>query len=702
MELFIAEKPSLGLAIAERLGIKSKNDGFIECNGGKVVTWCIGHLLELYSPKDYSEKYISFSLDYLPIVPEKWKSKPSKKTHKQFNIVKKLLANANSVIHAGDPDREGALIVDEVLNYCRYSGAKKRLLINDLNPKAVDKALSNMVAHSKTYGMTKSAAARERMDWLVGINLTRAFTVKSNVQNSVLSVGRVQTAVLAMIVNRDTEIDNFKSKPFFGMTGEFVTKQGAINMKWSEQGAPEDFDNEKRFINKEKIYSLHKNIYCSGNAKVIDVIKEQKITKPPLALSLSELQILCNKKLGYSLSETLDIAQSLYSTHKLTTYPRTDCRYIPTEYLAEAQNTLSVITSDLEYTDILIDLNYKSRAFNDAEITAHHAIIPTGKKIESKLKEKEKNVYKIICDYFIAQFLGDCVSNTVKYKAGFNLENSMFIATGESIEKEGYRSLIDKKEDRILPPLNIDDELILKNLLVDNKKTTPPQRFTDSSIVKAMVNITPYVKDESVKKLLKEIDGIGTEATRANIIETLLKRGYIERTNKKLISTDYGKAFYKCLPDSLASPDITAHLEMKLRQIEQNELDIDEYLKEVTSFVKNIISNLPDVNLPTDSNAITCPECKKHQLNKISLKGKTPFWSCAGYKIDECKAIFKDEKGKPNLKTETVIVCPTCKSKRLNRINKKGKTPFWSCAGYFDKSCFATFNDENGKPLINK
>jgi DNA topoisomerase-3 len=700
MKLYIAEKPSVGAAIAEVLGIVKKGKGFIQCKDNQVVTWCVGHLLELFSAADYDPTLKVWALESLPINPSVWKSKVSSGTKEQFNTVKGFLDKADLVYHAGDTDRAGAMIVDEVINFCNYKGKKVRLLINDLNAKSVRKALDNIKPHSLTYGMTKAAAARMRADWLVGINLTVAYTVKSK-SESVISIGRVQTPVLSLIVQRDSDIENFKSKPFYSLTAELLSKQGGVNMGWMPILNDTDFDDNNRFIKKEKVLDIHSKIIKADNATVTSAEKKNKKYSPPSLFSLSTLQQAANKKFKYPIKEILDITQSLYQNKRVVTYPRTDCSYAPEDYHLDAANIIEVISKEHDYKNFEFDYSLKTKSFDDSKITAHHAIIPTGQKAQN-LTEKEANIYKMICDQFVCQFMGDCLAEEIKVEVDFGIENSKFGAKGETILKKGFTSLTGLKSDSVLPPLNIGDTLQLKNLLVDTKKTTAPLNFTDSSLLAAMTGISKYVTDPDIKKILKETDGLGTEATRAEIVETIIKRGYVTRVKNSLVSTELGRAIVANIPKILTNPDTTALWEKILTDIEQDNMSVTDYLNGVVEYVNDILSELNNFNIDkklVSTEKPTCPTCNKNYLNRI--KGNDGFfWGCSGFKTEECKATFKDNKGKPVLSVPDKIICPKCNKNRLNKVEVKGKTPFWSCSGYFDKSCDATFKNKRGKPDI--
>lgn len=390
MKLYIAEKPSLGRAIADVLPKPhKKQDGFIELGNGDCVTWCIGHLLEQAEPEDYDERYKKWLIQDLPIVPSEWKFKAKPKTKKQLSTVKRLIKKASILVHAGDPDREGQLLVDEVIQEAKLSKTKKatveRVLISDLNPSAVKKALSQTKLNADFVPLSVSALARARADWLYGMNLTRAFTLagqKAGIQG-VLSVGRVQTPVLGLVVRRDEEIKHFVSKPFYEVTA-VIRKTGGeqFDAKWVPSDACLPYmDEEKRVL----VKSLAENVAGRIKDKPADLIALDKIPKkqnPPLPYNLSSLQIDANKRFAMSAKQVLDICQSLYEKHKLITYPRSDNRYLPNDHYAERNDILAAILNNQGEEKQHIenaDPNIKGKCWNDKKVEAHHAIIPTKK-----------------------------------------------------------------------------------------------------------------------------------------------------------------------------------------------------------------------------------------------------------------------------------------------------------------------------------
>jgi DNA topoisomerase-3 len=609
MIVYIAEKPSLGRAIATGFdGRQQKRDGYIELDNGDCVTWCIGHLLEQAEPDKYDAAYAKWSLQHLPIVPEKWQLVPKKNTQKQLTVVKRLLKTATHIVNAGDPDREGQLLVDEVITYCGVKASiiesAGRLLINDLNTSAVKKALQNMRANREFLGLSISALARSRADWLYGLNLTRAYTLlgQRGGYSGVLSVGRVQTPILGLVVRRDQDIAHFVSKPFFDVIATLETANNVtFTAKWQPSKACEPYQDEEGRVLSRKLAQTVVNKTQGQNASVIDYKVQSKQSPPPLPYSLSILQIDASKRFNVSPKMVLDICQSLYEKHQLITYPRSDSRYLPKEQFAQASKILSVIKSNVPSFATAVDNanpKLKSKAWDDSKVDAHHAIIPTNRaKAIASLTADEAKIYQLIATQYLMQFYGPH-----KYQeqvAKVDIGGGEFIAKGKATQDQGWLALTrnektntaNNKAENVLPSLSKGESLECIDSQLLEKQTSPPKHFTEATLLAAMTGISRYVQDSNIKKILKETDGLGTEATRASIIDLLFKRQFMQKVGKEVHATQTGKALINALPSETTHPDMTAIWEANLNKIAHRQLRYDAFMQPLTDSIRHLISN---------------------------------------------------------------------------------------------------------------
>ena len=657
--LFIAEKPSMGRAIAqglEALGNKSRSaDGCIHV-GSDTVTWLFGHILEQYSPDEYDEKYKRWHIEDLPIVPSVWKLKVKPDAKKQYKIVSALAKEADEIIHAGDPDREGQLLVDELLAHIGVLKTKpiKRILLNALDVKSVQEALRYIRPNDEFVGLRNSALARSRADWLIGMNLSRIYTIlaRSAGYDSVVNVGRVKTPTMGLVVRREIEIRTFKPVTFFTPQVEFRHANGTFRAKWKAQ-EQDGVDEEGRILKKD----LAEEILTSSSVPPakIESVEQKKGTSPQrLPYSLSALQIDAGKIFGYSPQEVLDTQQALYEK-KLTSYPRSDCDYLPENQLGDAAailKNLAAADSSLERFIEKADLSIKSRAWNDKKISAHHAIVPTTVETKlSDLSEKEKNLYMLIAKSYIAQFYPaqEFLSTKVELSAG----GEMFTASGKVILQQGWKSLYqndvkkdeeEREEQQSLPDMQQGDSVEFAGGKIVEGVTKPPARFTPATLLKAMKEIHKYVHDKELAASLKECSGIGTEATRAGMIDELEKRGFIKKAGKNFVPTEIASSMCRILPESLIYPDLTARWEDALDKIGKKEMSLADFGAQQKRFLDELLAGAKEAKIPPPRNLPLCPACKKPLRRRKSKKG-TWFWSCSGY--PDCTKAFADERGKP-------------------------------------------------------
>lgn len=713
MKLYICEKPSQARDIAKVLGAFKRFDNHIEGNGLK-VTWCLGHLLQLAGPEEYNADLKPWRLSVLPILPENWKMCPNPKTKDQLKAIKELLKEAEEVVIATDADREGDVIGRELLDYYKFKGKVSRLWLSALDDASIKKALGNIRSGESTYPLYLAGLGRQRADWVVGMNMTMATTCTYSKGQGTMSVGRVQTPTLNLVVQRDREIESFKPKDYYVVKAGFDT-QAKQNFITTWKPAEEHTDEEGRVIKKNYVDLLLAKINVNQGpveATVTDFKESKKRTKAPLCFSLSSLQKLSSSKFGYSAKDTLSIAQSLYERHKATTYPRTDCGYLPESQFNEAKaifNSLQTIYPDLAPLVDRADLSFKSEAWNDKKVTAHHGIIPTlNAKVDLKaMSEQEFKLYDLICRYYVAQFLGDYQYSSRSVEV--NCKDEFFKASSNTPLIAGWKEAISKEledieddpePESLIPKLAQGDIVSCVSLTPEAKQTKPPARFTEGTLIDAMKNIARYVEDAEHKKLLKENSGIGTEATRANIIELLINREYLSRNKKQLLSTDKGRQVIDLAPEMLKDPATTAKWEELLDNIAKGDGQLDSFLAHQVTALKTMISAFPQKASPkidskaaevASDNTYACSQCNKPLRRREGNYGF--YWGCTGY--PDCKHIMKDKQGVPVEKPfseKTEVVCSKCgKGKMIKREGSRGV--FYGCSEY--PKCKAVVNTLN-------
>ncbi|MBE7216733.1 DNA topoisomerase III [Shewanella benthica] len=648
MILYIAEKPSLGRAIADVLPKPhKKGDGHIMAANGDCVSWCIGHLLEQAEPDSYDAAYKSWKFEHLPIIPEKWKMKPKTKTRSQLTVLRGLVKKATQLVNAGDPDREGQLLVDEVISHLGVKGDKlnqtQRLLISDLNPQAVKRALGQMRSNREFIPLSTSALARSRADWLYGMNMTRAYTLQGRKvgYQGVLSVGRVQTPLLGLVVRRDEEIAKFVSKSFYEVLAKLTTeKNEAFTAKWQPSEACQPYmDEEGRVLSKGLAQNVASRI-SDKPAEVTQVIAKDKQQNAPLPYSLSSLQIDAAKRYGMSAKEVLDTCQTLYERHKLITYPRSDSRYLPAEQFAQAPQVIDAVLSgagELVEKSDKPDPKIKSKAWNDSKVDAHHAIIPTEKRANlSSLSAREKQIYLQVARQYLAQFYPPYLYSETEVHV--LIEGGHFKTKAKQERAQGWKQLFvrnnsgnansastgkedDDESQQKLPALKKGQSLHSGAGELIEKQTQPPKHFTDATLLGAMTGINRYVTDPEIRKILKDTDGLGTEATRAGIIELLFKRTFLIRQGKTIIATEVGRGLINSLPLSATTPDMTALWESNLDAISRKEAKYQSFMTPLIDSLSHLITQAGS-QLPTALQGVKAPKSsfKKRRYTKKKAK----------------------------------------------------------------------------------
>ena len=646
MRVFLCEKPSQGKDIARVLGAGQRGNGCYS-GTGVVVTWCIGHLVEAVPPEGYGEQYKRWAIEQLPILPRSWRVEPKAATAAQFKVVQQLVAKAGELVIATDADREGEMIAREIIELCGYRGPIQRLWLSALNDASIRKALGALKPSAETLPLYFSALARSRADWLMGMNLSRLFTLlgRQAGYNGVLSVGRVQTPTLKLVVDRDREIARFVSVPFWAIEVALSHAGQSFVATWTPpQGSTDDAG---RCLQQPVAQQAAERLRAAGAAQVLSVETERVREGPPLPFDLGTLQEVCSKQLGLDVQETLDIAQALYETHKATTYPRSDSGYLPESMLAEVPAVLdSLVKTDPALRPLIdrLDRNQRSRAWNDGKVTAHHGIIPTLEPANlSAMSDKELAVYRLIRAHYLAQFLPHHeFDRTV---AQLTCGGQSLVAVGKQIAVAGWRQVLaapepedgdgeDTQRGQVLPALPAGTSCQVGQVELKALKTLPPKPYTQGELVKAMKGVAKLVTDPRLKQKLKDTTGIGTEATRANIISGLLARSYLLKKGRAIRASDAAFTLIDAVPAAIADPGTTAVWEQALDMIEAGQMTLDTFIDKQSSWVAQLVQQYRgatlDLKLPPAPN---CPQCGAPMRQRSGKSGV--FWSCSRY--PDCK-----------------------------------------------------------------
>lgn len=611
-KLIITEKPSVARDIAKVLNIRTRKDGFMESDD-YIITWAVGHLVTLYEPRDYDESLKRWSYQSLPIIPETIKVKPYPQTKKQLMIIQKLChrEDVESLICATDSGREGELIFRYIYEYVESTKAFSRLWISSMTDEAIKQGFEHLKDGKEYNRLYLSAKCRSESDWLVGINATRAYTT---LNNTLLSIGRVQTPTLALVVNRYNEIQDFKPKDYF----EVVADYGEFKGTWfSNQISDTKIDTLEEA---EKIAKKVKE----QEGKVTDIEKKNNNQKPPFLYDLTELQRDGNRQYGYTATQVLEYAQNLYEKRKLITYPRTDSRFLSDDMKDTVIKTMATVNV-LPYSKAIeplmkdgkLQLKFSKRIINNSKITDHHAIIPTDKNPENiSLSLQEKHIYQLIVKRFIAVFYDDYKFKTTKVI--IDVLGESFVSKGKIISDLGWKKLYQKMSDQdeeTLPNLKKGDLVQVHETEVQSKQTSPPKPYTEATLLSAMENAGRFVEEEELKEQLKEA-GFGTPATRAGIIERLISVKYIYRKGKSLYPTEKGIKLIQIIPDELKSPEMTGKWERGLTKISQDKLPVEPFMASINRFVAYLVKSAEK-----SKHLVTFEEDQKRKSN-YKIKGK--------------------------------------------------------------------------------
>lgn len=706
--LIIAEKADMGRAIADFLWPQKDyidKKSYVE-KDDVVVSWAAGHLYYLAQPADYGYP----TWNFYPVYPVSWEINPYANKANQLKILKELLRQAKEVVHAGDPDREGQCIIDEILDKCCYKGPVKRILPNAKDNLSLQRAFDAMDDNSNHKNLYVAAQARQRADWLVGMNLSRCYQeqAKKYGLDERWRVGRVKMPTLALVVQRERDLQSFAKHYFYELRVTFQKDGLPIRAKL----VPSEnlnLDEKGHVLEKTVLQAIATKVKMSEG-----IVKSYKRSTgaeyPPLPYSMDKLQVEANKKYHLSPKKVLDIVESLYLA-KLVSYPRSDCNYIPKAQIDDAPRIIETLKAYGIKLAEKADLDFVGKAWNDSKITAHHAIIPTGVLPDNGMLDSDQDkVFKLIAQRYIMQFLHPCKFENAEYT--ISIADEIFSGTSKHILDFGYKGIglgeKDNEDENLadkLPVLSVEEKLgIPKDCQIEAKETKPPKRFTSGTLISAMTDIWRYMaSDNPNREKLKEIKGLGTSATRDGIIEDLLAttingkpvRPMLEEIKNELVPTAFGLYVVDNIAKNLTVPDATALMEYKLSEVEAGKYDMDSFLEDIRCMVNENIDYAEHHKFPADPEGkplVECPRCHNGQLVKrYSRITQAEFYVCNN---ESCKNSYNDKPYYYNVGEdgEPIIgYCPVCKN-----VMDRAKGPygfFWKCP-----QCNKNYHDKNGRP----
>jgi DNA topoisomerase III len=706
MKVVIAEKPDQGATLAKPFPHRKKQ-GYIEIQPNEIfpegayVTWAVGHLFGLQAPEKYEGKWKKWTLDELPIIPARFQYELSRAKAKQFGIIKKLLQNndVGEIIHAGDAGREGELIIRNIISMARVQKPMKRLWISSLTEKAILNGFKNLKEEHELRNLYYEAYSRACADWLVGMNASRVYSIllKQQGMSDVFSAGRVQTPTLALIVKRDEEIERFNSEPFWEVKADFQFGEHSYEGTWQKEG-------ESRIQSDELARKIA--LFCKDKPAVIkDVKTERKEFSPPMLFNLSALQATINKMFKFSPKKTLDILQKLYQKG-IVSYPRSDSQYVTkgeAETFPDILNKLKQFEPYHQWIPVPhISLINNKRFVNDAKVSDHYAIIPTEQVTDpSSLSPDERKIYDVIIKRFIAAHHEKAIMNYTSIVTIVD-GRAEFISKGKQILQEGWRKIIienEKEKDPLLPPVNKEDQGMVKKVNIKEGKTQPPKRYTEGQLITLMKTAGKYIENDELEKVLMKTEGLGTEATRAGIITMLKDRQYITIQKNIVYPTDKAKVLIRAIGENvLASAEMTAKWEQRLHQIGDGKASAPEFMEQVKKLSHSLVNNALQeagswsfADLDTASiqrkNGKYGKRGSKESLGaclkcggKVIDKGK--FYGCTNYQKTKCS--FTISKTILSKKITGTVIKKVLKDGKSDRIDgfKKGDKQFSAYLGW--------------------
>ncbi len=735
--LWVAEKKSLAEAVAKALGPAQSpwdSRGLTHNRVGENwFVWLDGHAFEQAMPDHYLPATVPttssgrkvWRKSDLPIVPVEWAILPKEGKRARLEKMAELLSEVDEVVHLGDPDEEGQVLVDEALMYYGNRKPVKRVLVNDYNETKVKQALAALRDNGEPLfrGWYRWGLARSHYDWLFGLNCTRAMTLRGRELGfgGVLPVGSVQTPLLYIVRERDRAIENFKSVPFYVLIARLRHSHGTFNATWRPKDDQRGLDESGRLVDVDVAAALATRL--SGKpGTIVEYTKTKREQKPPLPLSMNELQIEGFKRYGYTGQQVLEAGQKLYESYKVTTYPRSDNRYLSEAQHREASTILAAVFKlrpDLVGLGPIVDPTRKSDAFDDKKMegTPHHGIVPTVPEIPVNTQawtEIERNVYDLVVRSYLAQFAAPF--EYMQTSVDVDLDGERFAASGKTPVAQGWKAVFAEVEaedgagsddgeseegKQTLPAMAKGDFALCMKCDQVGRKTAPPPRFDDKLLLEATMNVYKYVTDEEARKRLRDGDGIGTTATRAGIIQELKDRELIvplKAGSKKLMASATARTLIDALPMDVKEPAQAGLFKAKLDRVARNEITYDQFIGDTVAWITDVVRRAEGLamNLPRAAGAIACPKCKSGTLKRKDAE-KGAFWYCSNWNREgaKCDARFQDVNGKPQL---VAIACPTCKSGQLRRkVGERGI--FWFCSNWnAEPKCAARFDDKLGKP----